>query len=376
MPPEATHLVILLHGILGGPDNLSALRSSLEASVPGVLIFTPVTYQRTLSFDGVDVCGERVLVELREFVSAHSSLCRLSLIGYSFGGLVARYLAGALLLQDWLSLKPCTFATFATPHVGALLPASTYRLAAMKNLGLSGLQMALGDEEMLMMLMATPGSVFMRGLAAFVRRVVYANAADDRTVPFWTSFIAEWNGEGNEPHAPPAGHAPRADLPHIEWEGSGADASGGEAVEDNLQPGQRLRLALLSPLLMVAVPLWLCLVPSFLVYLAASKRHTLKRPPGGRLSAAMRDVGGEDWETVLPRLQSSFGPGGLQAWMAAQLNTAGWHKVSVRFRRSVHGLQAVHTHGLLVVRRRGNEAGQDVLAHFCRSFEALERATT
>ena len=367
---QATHLVVLLHGIMGGPTNLAALTAALEGGVPDLLVWTPTCYQLAASFDGVEVCAARVLAELRALVREHASLRRISLVGYSFGGLVARFLAGALYLEDWLTLRPAQYVSFATPHVGPLLPDSPCRLAALRTLGgLSGLQMALADEEQLLLLMATPGSVFMRALAAFERRATYANAANDRTVPFWTSFISEWSGD--QPLGPPGALAePHADYPHVEWEGSTADAaSGGEEVEDSLQPAHHAQLALLSPLALVIVPLWLLIAPSALLLLGISKQHTMN---AASLSAALRDVDGEDWAQVRPRLLQRLGPAGVQPWMAAQLNKVSWHKVSVRFLLSIEGLGALHTHGLLVVRRRGNEAGRDVLLHLSRSFREID----
>jgi hypothetical protein len=84
----------------------------------------------------------------------------------------------------------------------------------------------------------------LQGLAAFARRVAYANASNDRTVPFWTAFIAPWrHGAPTPPPAPRkrkrgnsgnGGGAASLDAdtdadpyPHIEWEGDTCEGANG-----------------------------------------------------------------------------------------------------------------------------------------------------
>jgi hypothetical protein len=52
------------------------------------LVYAPECYRNTRTYDGVCVCAERVLTELRVLAAAHPSLRAVSLLGYSFGGLV------------------------------------------------------------------------------------------------------------------------------------------------------------------------------------------------------------------------------------------------------------------------------------------------
>lgn len=109
------HLIVLLHGIAGIPDNLAGARRVRESSRAGkcvtlsslrtaavlarvlrerfgasALVYVAACYTTTRTLDGIDVCAERVLRELRVLVAQHSSLRALSLLGYSFGGLVRR----------------------------------------------------------------------------------------------------------------------------------------------------------------------------------------------------------------------------------------------------------------------------------------------
>lgn len=49
----------------------------------------------TQTFEGIDTCGARVAEEVEGYIKEHPSLARISVIGHSMGGLVARYLIGA-----------------------------------------------------------------------------------------------------------------------------------------------------------------------------------------------------------------------------------------------------------------------------------------
>lgn len=51
------------------------------------------------TFDGIDACGERLAEEVRQYVAAHPSLARITVVGHSMGGLIARYTLGAILTR-------------------------------------------------------------------------------------------------------------------------------------------------------------------------------------------------------------------------------------------------------------------------------------
>ena len=235
-----THVVIVLHGFMGFCNNVDQLARSIRTRM-GVdaLVIVPPSYQLLRSQDGIDVIARRVVGQLHDVVAAHPSLTSLSLIGYSMGGLIAHFVAGLLLARDpapFFGLRPLNFVSIACPHVGARLVAdgacSTRVLLRLAKLigGRSAMQMTCADSETrLLALMAHRGSAFSRGLAAFQSRRLYSNMSGDRTVPFWTSFIAQWHA-GN-PIAPPAGRSPErgiggVDYPHVAWEGAlGGDGS-------------------------------------------------------------------------------------------------------------------------------------------------------
>jgi len=348
--------------------------------------------QRT--WDGVDVCALRVLEELKgTALASQGSLRFLSLFGYSFGGLVARYLAGALLQTNFLGLTPLNLVTSATPHLGVTLlsdPRARRVTTALGSSlgGRSGAQMLLRDGEKLLVLMAHPDSYFARGAASFKRLSLYANAVNDRTVPFWTSFIAHVGNDG-VPAGPPTGGARASPYPHIDWEGSDAAAEGGASrisarhaengngrlahsdvdapPVDALSAVERAKLLLLAPLLLVLAPLWITIVPGSLALLGIYKRHTLRPPGEGKESTRL--LNGRYWSDVMCEEKELFDEAAVQRHMSQWLNALRWHKVSVRFTLARDGLAGLHTHPLIVQRRESRHAaGADVIQHLVNTF--------
>ena len=46
------------------------------------------------TYQGIDRCGERLAEEVRGYVEKHPALQRISVVGHSMGGLIARYALG------------------------------------------------------------------------------------------------------------------------------------------------------------------------------------------------------------------------------------------------------------------------------------------
>ena len=154
----------------------------------------------------------RLAAELRSVVAARPSLTHLSLVGNSLGGLYCRY-AAALALDDTgaegppriAGLRPVTFLTTATPHLGVgafgylgLVPPWLQAGVGGRALGRTIAELLLQDASQpgvppLLVRMAAPDGAgqppFMRALAAFRRRIAYANAANDFLVAYETAAI-------------------------------------------------------------------------------------------------------------------------------------------------------------------------------------------
>mmetsp|Transcript_62309 Transcript_62309/g.143494 ORF Transcript_62309/g.143494 Transcript_62309/m.143494 type:complete len:480 (-) Transcript_62309:88-1527(-) len=129
---NAEHLFVFSHGILGyGSDfaNLAATVQELAAGSEPRVTTHLLRSNEHHTLDGVDSGGLRVAHEILDALDDRDGrVTRLSLVGHSLGGLYMRYAAAVLLkvaesrgvdhlLKD---LVFDTFATFATPHLGAL----------------------------------------------------------------------------------------------------------------------------------------------------------------------------------------------------------------------------------------------------------------
>ncbi|RMY75954.1 hypothetical protein D0863_02267 [Hortaea werneckii] len=202
-----THLVILTHGLWGNPVHLQHLRDTLleHHAASGLHVFTPQSNKDNFTYDGIDVGAERITTEIedeiRRLQNLGAPLSKISIAGYSLGGLIARYVVGLLYKNGvFETLQPCNFTTFATPHLGVRTPGvgygpQTWNFLGSKTLSTSGQQMFLTDDfrdtgRPLLAVMADPTSIFVRGLAVFRRKSVYANTTNDRSVPYYTSAIS------------------------------------------------------------------------------------------------------------------------------------------------------------------------------------------
>ncbi|KAI6853909.1 DUF676-domain-containing protein [Hortaea werneckii] len=206
-PHSITHLVILTHGLWGNPVHLHHLRDTLleHHAASGLHVFTPQSNKDNFTYDGIDVGAERITTEIedeiRRLQNLGAPLSKISIAGYSLGGLIARYVVGLLYKNGvFETLQPCNFTTFATPHLGVRTPGigygpQTWNFLGSKTLSTSGQQMFLTDDfrdtgRPLLAVMADPTSIFVKGLASFQRRTVYANTTNDRSVPYYTSAIS------------------------------------------------------------------------------------------------------------------------------------------------------------------------------------------
>jgi hypothetical protein len=96
------HLAVLVHGLWGNPLHLEVAARSLREKHPEEALHILVAKRNSGSFtyDGIELGGERVCQEILEEVEklarAGQHIKKLSLVGYSLGGLVARYAVGLL----------------------------------------------------------------------------------------------------------------------------------------------------------------------------------------------------------------------------------------------------------------------------------------
>ncbi|KAK4050439.1 hypothetical protein OIV83_003509 [Microbotryomycetes sp. JL201] len=254
------HLLVVCHGLWGSRSHIGYIcktasqfaddgkmqpwRSSQDDKpLPHKLVVLPAKLNEwTNTYDGIDVCAERVVNEIDQEIELikqqGGDVKRFSIVGYSLGGLVARYVLGLLESREpsfFKDVTPVNFTTFASPAIG--IPSynsfwsSTFRFLGARLLSRSGSQLYEHDRflpttamqhdhkqaqaegtkcgkskgawmsklpfasrkpqaEPLLAVMADPRYNFYKALAAFEKIDVYCNTVNDRTVPFPTGSIS------------------------------------------------------------------------------------------------------------------------------------------------------------------------------------------
>jgi hypothetical protein len=102
--------------------------------------------------------------------------------------------------SSWL-IHVQNFSTFATPHLGVRTPVKGYHshlwnILGARTLSTSGRQLFVidnfrGTGRPLLAVLADPDSIFIKALAKFEHRSLYANIINDRTVSYFTAGISQ-----------------------------------------------------------------------------------------------------------------------------------------------------------------------------------------
>ncbi|KAI9144676.1 putative serine esterase-domain-containing protein [Paraphysoderma sedebokerense] len=201
------HVWALSHGLYGHPGHLWYIEEKLKGLYGDKIeIFTPSINAVELTFDGVDVCGERFLrkvLEHYEVLSSSHRVTKISFLGYSLGGIIARYAVGKLYSMGFFKhVTPSNFVTIATPHLGGLKKESSlfrkiFNEIPRRGLYRSGKQMALMDKDWngvpLLVLMSDPIKPFYKGLKMFPNILLVSNVVGDNTVGYTGPAIATSN---------------------------------------------------------------------------------------------------------------------------------------------------------------------------------------
>ncbi|QIW95531.1 hypothetical protein AMS68_001049 [Peltaster fructicola] len=202
------HLVVICHGFWGNPTHLNHLRKTLlkTHSDAGIEVYVPKSNSNNHTYDGIDRGGERITHEILqrfdELKQTGNSIKKFSIVGYSLGGLIARYIVGLLYNDGFFNeVEPVNFTTFASPHLGVRSPKVGYQVDTWNWLGsnllsVSGQQLYLTDNfretgRPLLDILADPGSTFIRGLQRFEKRTLYANIHHDPAVPYYTACFSK-----------------------------------------------------------------------------------------------------------------------------------------------------------------------------------------
>ncbi|KAL6911608.1 hypothetical protein ACP4OV_000413 [Aristida adscensionis] len=218
---EADHLVVMVNGLYGSCSDWKFAAEQFVKRLPGkVFVHRSQSNHSKLTYDGVDVMGERLAEEVRQVVQRRTNLRKISFVAHSLGGLVTRYAIGKLYepsIDDISSpgtgkpaeeqkrphggkiagLEPINFITSATPHLGSRwnkqlpflfgvpLLERTAAETAHFIVGRTGKHLFLTDRDdakpplLLRMVEDCDDGKFMSALRSFKRRVAYANITYD-----------------------------------------------------------------------------------------------------------------------------------------------------------------------------------------------------
>ncbi|KAL2505568.1 alpha/beta-Hydrolases superfamily protein [Abeliophyllum distichum] len=236
---EPNHLIVMVNGIIGSAQNWRyAAKQFVKAYPSDVVVHCSESNSSMLTFDGVDVMGTRLANEVISVVDRHPNLQKISFVGHSLGGLIARYAIARLYLQDLsrkpgeengecqgesnrsfaeekskdriAGLEPVNFITFATPHLGSRghkqvpLFCGLYSMEKVASrgswlLGRTGKHLFLTDSDggkpplLLQMVNDSEDLKFISALHSFKRRVAYANASFDHVVGWSSSSLRRRN---------------------------------------------------------------------------------------------------------------------------------------------------------------------------------------
>lgn len=231
-----THLVVMVNGIIGSAQNWRYTAKQFVKAYPkDVIVHCSESNSSMLTFDGVDVMGTRLADEVLSVIQRHPNLQKISFIGHSLGGLVARYAIAKLYKQEIQTnvseengdykvegpkdsfsedksrgkiagLEPVNFITSATPNLGSrghkqvpvfcgFYPLERFASRTSGLLGRTGKHLFLVDRDggkpPLLLRMATDSEdlKFISALQSFKRRVAYANIRFDHLVGWSTSSL-------------------------------------------------------------------------------------------------------------------------------------------------------------------------------------------
>lgn len=212
---QQCHLIVLSHGLWGTSDHFNYMEASLSENLaltyPDKIFrfYKTKSNEKFKTYDGIDLCGARVADEIISYTAhlqqvENLKVSHFSLIGYSLGGLIARFAIGILTYKKYFdSIIPINFVTFCSPHVGVLTPGNSLSIKLFNSLvpyllGNSGKQMFLKDVVSssnlpLLKLMAQENSIFIQGLKQFKYLSLYSNIRADIRTSWWTSGISYIN---------------------------------------------------------------------------------------------------------------------------------------------------------------------------------------
>ncbi|CAZ85956.1 unnamed protein product [Tuber melanosporum] len=207
---KGDHLCVLIHGLWGNPGHLEYLTTAIRQRYDDskLQILVAKRNSGTFTYDGIELGGERVTREIEDAIEEYArngvEIRKISIVGYSLGGLVARYAVGLLYSKGYFDrIRPVNFCTFVAPHLGVRTPLlgwhnHIWNVIGARLLSASGRQLFAIDKfrntgRPLLSILADKDSVFFKGLERFQNRVLYANVVNDRATCYYTAGISRFD---------------------------------------------------------------------------------------------------------------------------------------------------------------------------------------
>ncbi|EJS41679.1 YOR059C [Saccharomyces arboricola H-6] len=210
--PSDKHLFVLIHGLWGNYKHMESMRTTLSTTLKkedirdDMVYFLPKENAMFKTFDGIEIIGYRTMIEVCEFIRGYKDgkITKISVMGYSQGGLVARFMIGKMLTEFkelFADIEPQLFITMATPHLGVEFYNPTgiaykrvlygvLRAFGSTILGKSGRELFIANSSNDVLVKLSQNEYF-EALSLFRWRVAFANVKNDRTVAFYTAFITD-----------------------------------------------------------------------------------------------------------------------------------------------------------------------------------------
>ncbi|KAG1144980.1 hypothetical protein G6F37_006388 [Rhizopus arrhizus] len=200
---EQISLIVLSHGLWGVEGHMDYIRKRLiNRYKNSIFVLNVNVNEAKYSYDGIDVCGERaaeqIINVIRQLEKSKRKVKKISLIGYSLGGLILRFAIGILGERGMFDrIEPDYFITFASPHMGVKLfdgslRSNIFNFVSGRLVSRSGEQLQLRDrfgkkQEPIIKILSDPDEIYFKHLARFKVKRTYVNIANDRTVPYWSA---------------------------------------------------------------------------------------------------------------------------------------------------------------------------------------------
>lgn len=206
---ENVHLFVLVHGLLGNPNHMNTIEKTVLKTLKGVgsqriVTIKPSSFRFWKTYDGIQRCAELVIADIFYEIEALKqtnkyTVSLFSIVGYSLGGLISRYVIGCLHEMGFFNeVTPVFYSSFATPHIGVrFFKKQVFDIVSNSCapflFGKTGNQLFLTDSQKLLIEMANPSSRYYKGLEQFECRILMANIKNDRSVAFYTSYITNYS---------------------------------------------------------------------------------------------------------------------------------------------------------------------------------------